>query len=98
MRVAIRGLHLNHAFAHFQNRNIERAAAEVIHRDGLVLAFIQPVSQGRRRRLIDNALYIQPGNLARVLGRLALRVIEVRRNRDDGFRHLLAQVIFRGLL
>ena len=36
--VAIGGFDFNHAFADFQNRNIKRSAAEVVHGDGLVLA------------------------------------------------------------
>ncbi len=32
-RVAVRGQHLKHAFVQFQNRKVERAAAQIIHGD-----------------------------------------------------------------
>ena len=96
--VAIRGLHLNDAFADFENRNIERTAAKVVHRDGLVLAFVESVGERCRRGLIDNSLHIEPGNLPGIFGRLALRIVEVRRHSDDRLGHLFAEVVFRRLL
>ena len=67
VRVAVGGLHFDHAFADFKNRNIERAAAEVVDRDGLVLLLVEPVGQRRRRRLVDDALHFEAGDLARRL-------------------------------
>ena len=78
--------------------DIERTAAEVIDGDGFVLFLVETVGQGRRRRLIDDALYVETRDLAGVFGGLALRVVEVGRNGDHGFGHLLAQVGFRGFL
>ena len=98
MRVAIRSLHLDDAFANFEHRNIKRAAAKVVHGNRLVLALVEPVSQSRRRRLVDNSLYVEPCNLARIFRSLALRVIKVSRNRDDSLSHFLAEIIFRRLL
>src|ERR1039458_5467507 len=68
VRVAVGRFHFHHAFAHFEDRNVERAAAEIVNRDGFVLLLVQPVSQRRRRRLIDDAHHFQTGNLAGVLG------------------------------
>ena len=82
--VAVGRLDFDDAFADFENGNIERAAAEVIDGDGLVLLLVEPVGQRGRGRLVDDALDVKAGNLARVLGGLALRVVEVRRNRDHG--------------
>ena len=84
VRVAVGGLHFHHALAHFQDGDIERAAAEVVDGDGLVFLLVESVGQRRRRGLIDDAHHFQAGNLAGVLGGLALRVVEIRRNRDHG--------------
>jgi len=94
VRVAVGRFHFHHAFAHFEDRNVERAAAEIVNRDGFVLLLVQPVSQRRRRRLIDDTHHFQTGNLAGVLGGLPLRVVEVRRHRDHRLRDLLPQVRF----
>ena len=94
VRVAVGRLHFHHAVAHFENRNVERAAAEVVDRDGLVLLAIEAVGQRGRGRLIDDAHHFQAGDLAGVLGGLALRVVEISRNGDDGLGDLLAQVGF----
>ena len=96
VRVAVGGFDLDDALAHFQNRNVKGAAAKVVHGNGLVLLLVQPVSQSGRRRLVHNALHAQPGNLARILGGLPLRVVEVRRNGDHRLGDRLAQVGFGG--
>jgi len=96
--ITVGGLDFDDAFADFQDRDIERATAEVIHSDGLVLALVEPVGQCGRRGLVDDALHLKTSNLAGVFRGLALGVIEVRRNRDNGFGHLLAEVVFRRLL
>ena len=94
VRVAVGGFHFHDAVAHFEDGNVERAAAEVIHRDGFVLLLVQPVGQRRGRRLVDDAHHLQAGDLPGVLGGLALRIVEVGRNRDDGLGDLFAQIGF----
>ena len=81
------------------DRDVERAAAQVVHRD-LAIAFllVHAERERGRRRLVDDPLDLEPGDLAGVLGRLPLRVVEVRRHRDDGLGHFLAEVVLRGLL
>jgi hypothetical protein len=76
--------------------NIKGSAAEVIDDDRLVLLLIQPVSQRSRSGLVDDTLYIQTGNLARVLGRLALRIVEIRRHSNDRLRDCRPEIIFCG--
>ena len=97
-RVAVRGLHLEHAVADLENRNVERAAAEVIDRDHALLLLVEAVGQRRRGRLVDDAQHFEAGDLAGVLGGLTLRVVEVGRNGDDRLIDLLPEIGFRRLL
>ena len=43
--VAVGGLHFEHAVPDFEDRNIERAAAEVVDGDALFFLFLQAVGQ-----------------------------------------------------
>ena len=83
-----------HAVGHFEHGDIERAAAEVEHDDLLVLLLVQAVGQRGGGRLVDDPRHFQPGDLAGVLGGLALGVVEVRRHGDHGLVDLVAQVGF----
>ena len=82
MRVPVGRLDLKNPLANLQYRNVERPAAQVEHRYLLLLALVQPVGQRRRRRLVDDPQHVQPRDLARILGRLALTVVKIRRHRD----------------
>ena len=93
--VAGRGQHFDDAVADLQHGDVERAAAEVVDHDLLVGLLIEAVGQRGRRRLVDDTLDVEAGNLAGVLRRLALRVGEVGRHGDDGFGHGLAEIGFR---
>ena len=81
VRVAVGRLDLDDAFADFEDRDVEGAAAEVVDGDRLVLLLVEPVGQRRRRRLVDDAHHFEAGDLPGVLGGLALRVVEVGRAR-----------------
>ena len=99
MRVAVGRLHLEDAVAQFQNRNIERTAAQVVNGDLHVGALlVQAVGQCRRRRLVDDTAHFQPCDFARLLRRLTLRVGEVGRHGDDRFVNGLPQIVFGRLL
>ena len=62
VRVAVGRFDFENAIADFQNRNIERAAAQIVNRDFLVLLFVQTVSERGRGRLVDNAQHFETGN------------------------------------
>ena len=94
MGVAVGGFNFNYAFTDFKNRNIKRSAAEVVNGDGLVLTFIQTVSQRRRRRLIDDSLHIKTGDLPGVFRRLALRVIKVSGHGNHRLGHFFSEIVF----
>ena len=95
MGVAVGGLHFEDAVADFENRNIEGAAAEVVDRNGFVTLLVQAVGKRRRRRLVDDPEHFQTGDLAGVLGRLTLTVVEVGRDGDDRLGDGFAEVGFR---
>ena len=97
-RVAVGRLHLEHAVADFQNRNVEGAAAEVVDRDGAGLLLVETVGERGRGRLVDDAQHFEAGDLAGVLGGLALGVVEIGRNGDDRLLDLLPEIGFRRLL
>ena len=98
VRVAVGGLDLDHAFADFEDRDVERAAAEVEDGDRLVLLLVEAVGQRGRGRLVDDAHDFEAGDLAGVLGGLALRVVEVGGHGDDGLGDRLPEVVLGGLL
>ena len=92
--VAVGREHLEHAVVDREQGHVERAAAEVEHEDdALARALaVQAVRDRRRGGLVDDALDLEARDHAGVLGRLALRVVEVGRHRHDGVLDSLAQV------
>ena len=99
VRIAVGGLHLEDAVAKFEDRNIERTAAEVVHGDlHVAVLLVHTVSQCGSGRLVDDTAHLQTCDFARLLGGLTLRVGEVGRHRDDGFRNLLSEGILGSLL
>ena len=98
VRVAVRRQDLEDAVLHAQDRDVERAAAEVVDGDEPLADALQTVRERGRRRLVDDAHDVEPGDAAGVLGRLALAVVEVRGHRDDGLLDRLAEVRLGALL
>jgi len=94
--IAVGRLHFEHAVTDLEDRDVEGAAAKVIDRDRLVLGLVEAISQRRRGRLVDDAQHFEARNLARVLGCLALRVVEVSGNGDHRLRHGFAQIALGG--
>ncbi len=95
MVVAGGRLHLEHALADVQQRDVERAAAEVEDQDRLVVFLVQAVRQRSSGRLVDDPGDIESGDLTGLLGRLPLRVGEVRRHRDHRIGDRLAEIGLR---
>ena len=85
-------LDLDDALADLEQGHVERAATEVEDEDGLVVALVEAVGQRGRGGLVDDAADVEARDLAGLLGRLALRVGEVRRDGDDRVGHRLAEV------
>ena len=95
--VAVGGFNFEHAVADFEYGNIERAAAQIVDRDRAGFLLIQAVGQRRRGRLVDDAQHFEPGDLAGVLGGLALRVVEIGGDGDDRLGNFFAEIGFGGL-
>ncbi|ELZ48486.1 NAD-specific glutamate dehydrogenase [Halorubrum coriense DSM 10284] len=91
--VAVGGDDLVDAAAEVEDRHVERAAAEVVHEDGLVGLVVEAVRHGGGRRLVDDALDVEAGDLAGVLRRLTLLVVEVRGDGDDRLLDVVAEVL-----
>ena len=100
MVITVRGLHLDGGeavviLADFQQGDIEGAAAEVEDQDALVfLALFKAVCQCGCGRLVDDTQHVEAGDLAGVLGGLALGIVEVCRAGDDGVGDGLAELLF----
>ena len=82
MVVAGGGLDLEDAVADLEHGHVEGAAAEVEDEDRLVGLLVEPVRERGGGRLVDDALDVEAGDLAGVLGGLALVVVEVRGDGD----------------
>src|SRR5471032_2662182 len=82
------------------DRDVEGAAAEVVHGDLAVALLVLVHAEGQRGggRLVDDALDVQARDAARILGGLALGVIEVGRHGDDGLADRLAEIVLGRLL
>ena len=96
--VAVGREHLEDAVGHVEDRDVERAAAQVEDGDLLVLLLVEAVGQRRGGRLVDDPRDLQAGDLAGVLGRLPLAVVEIGRDGDDRLADLVPEVALGRLL
>src|SRR6266436_4381755 len=98
MSVAVGGKNLeNIAVARrdqFDDGNVEGAAAEIVNSDFAPLLFVQAVSERRSSGLIDEAKNFNAGDFARILGGLALSIIEISRDGDDSAVDRFAEMGF----
>ena len=92
--VAIGRFDFDDAVADLQHRHIKRATAQVKDQNGLVIFLVQPIGHRRRGRFVDNAQHLEAGDLTRILGRLALAVVEIGRHRNDRLLHLFPKIVF----
>ncbi len=92
-RIAARRFDLKHAVGELEDRDIEGAAAEIVHGHLAGFLLVEAVREGRGRRLVHDAQYLESGDPAGVLRRLPLRVVEIRRHRDDGLHDILAEIL-----
>ncbi len=94
MRITVGGFNFDNAFTDLEDRHVKRTAAKVEHCDGLVFLLIETVRERSRCRLVHDTHNFQTCDLAGIFRRLALRVVEVSGNRDDGLIDFLTEIIF----
>ena len=95
--VAVRRLHLEHAPGDLQDGHVEGPTAEIVHRHE-TLFLVHAVAQRRGGGLVDDAEHVEARDLTGILGRLALRVVEVRGNSHHRLGDGMAEVGLRSLL
>ena len=65
VRVAVGRDDLHDVVADLEDRDVERAAAEVVDGDDLVLLLVEAVRERGRGRLVDDALDLEAGDACR---------------------------------
>ena len=90
--IAAGGQHRKSAVFDLDDGDVEGAAAEVVDQDLLGRFVVKAVGHSGGGRLIDDAQDVQARDAARILGGLALAVVKVSGDGDDGLRHRLTQV------
>src|SRR6202012_3666070 len=98
VRVAVRRLDAEDAFLDLEDRDIERAAAEVVDGDALARLLVEAIRDRGGRGLVDDAANFEAGDLSGVARRLAPRVGEVGGDVDDRVGDGLAEIRLRDLL
>ena len=96
MGIAVRGEDLENTVVNRQQRHVKRTTAQVKDQNiFFTTLFIKSIGNRRRRGFIDDAFHVQPRNRTRIFGRLALGIVEIRRNRNHGIVNLLVQITLR---
>jgi len=91
--IAVGADHGDIAALDLDHGDVERAAAQVVDQHHLVGLLMHAVGDGRRRRLVDDAAHVQPGDLPGAGGRVALRDAEVSRAGDHHIVDVIAGVL-----
>ena len=85
---------LEGALEHAHQGHVEGPPAQVEHQEALLgVGLLVAIGQGRGRRLVQDPAHGQASQLPRDLGRLALVVVEVGRDRDHRLADLAAEVL-----
>ena len=93
MVVAGGGAHLDHAIEQLENRNVERAAAQVEHEEPRIRAFlVDAVGERGSGRFVQQTLDLEPGELPGAPRGLSLLVVEIGRDGDHRIRDRLRRV------
>ena len=96
-RVAPGGDHLEHTLSQPQHGNVKGTAAQVVHGIGAFAGVVQAIGNRCRRGFVDQAQQVQARKLGRILGGLALRIVEVRGHGDDRAVEVIVERVFRAV-
>mmetsp|Transcript_34819 Transcript_34819/g.81298 ORF Transcript_34819/g.81298 Transcript_34819/m.81298 type:complete len:126 (-) Transcript_34819:516-893(-) len=96
--VACCGKHTEDAALNLEERDVQRTAAQVIHKQRLVPTFLQPICHSSSCRLANKPQDIQTSNCCSSLSSLPLSLIEVGWNCYHGVLNFLLQVLLSSLL
>ena len=88
MGITVGAHYFKDTIAEFENGNIKSTATEVEDGDFFVFFGFETVGESCSGRLVNNSFDFETGDFASILGSLALRIVEVGRNGDDGFGKL----------
>ena len=83
-RITARRQHFEDTTREIEDRDVEGAATKVVHRVDAFGSVVESVSDRCCGRFVKQTQHRETGELGRVLGRLALGVIEICRHRDHG--------------
>jgi len=82
-----------------QKRDIESTTTEIVDDDlALAISLIKTVRDSGGSGLVDNTEDVETGNDTSILGGLALVIVEVGGDGNDGVGNLLSEVGLSGLL
>ena len=98
MGVTVGGLDFEDTGGDFEDGDIEGTTTEIVDGDGAVLGLFETVGEGGGGGFVDDAVDGEARDLTGILGGLALGVVEVGGDGDDGVLDLLVEVGFGGFL
>jgi hypothetical protein len=96
-RVAIDSEHFEHPARQAQNRDVEGAAAEIVDGVDPFARVFEPVGDRGRGRLVEQPQDIEPREPRGILGRLALRIVEIGRHGDHRAHEFAAECLLGAL-
>ena len=86
MRVAIGGQHLEHTLFELQDRDVEGAAAEVVHGNRSAVPLVEAVGERCRRRFIEDPQYFEDSQASGEQGALLERMQKALSERASAVR------------
>ena len=78
------------AIAKLKDGDIESTTTKIEDDNLLVIFLIETISESCCGRLVDNTANLEASDFTGIFGGLALRIVEVGRNRDNGFGNFFA--------